>query len=200
MVKESMSKYLRVGDYERHRYSLVAGFFKDRGGAFLDIGCGYGGLARFLGSRFEYYGVDGIETDFPNYHRVDLNDKKLPFKDGYFDGICCCATLEHLFYPLEILRELKRLLKNDGRVLLSLPNDQGLNTVVSAFKKVGCYDDSVCGHHWKFSIETAREFFCKEFEIISEQPEFGPYYRKYLFWLKFKRLCTEWFIFGKKPR
>ena len=123
----------------------------------------------------------------------------MPFEDSFFDAINCSAVLEHLNHPLEVLKELKRILKDDGWLLISLPNDKSLNALYTQlFVKINSYDDSIYGHHWRFSIETAREFFNKEFKIIKEAPEFGPVFRKYLPFLKFKRLGTEWFMLGVK--
>lgn len=198
-VKESMSKFLNIGDYEFHRYSTIAHFFNGTKGKLLDIGCCHGGLKKYLPNNIEYFGLDGIDNNFENYIKANLNSKKIPLEDKTFDAISCCATLEHLLYPLELLQEMKRVLKDNGKILISLPNDQGLNSIISSFQKVKSYDESIYGHHWKFSITTAQEFFKKEFKIISEKAEFGPLYRRYLPWLKFNKLCTEWLIFGEKP-
>lgn len=198
-VRETMSQFLRMGGYERHRYSTVAGFFAGMRGRFLDVGCCEGGLRKYLEPGLEYHGADGVDNDFPNFTKIDFNRAVLPYPDGTFDAVSCCATLEHLFHPLEILREMKRVLKDDGKVLISLPNDGGLNSMLSVFYRIKPYDELVYGHHWRFSIGTAREFFRKEFEIEAEKAEFGPLYRKYLPFLKLNGLSTEWMIFGGKP-
>ncbi|MDB5049483.1 MAG: Methyltransferase type 11 [Fibrobacteres bacterium] len=197
-VKEGMTQFLKMGNYEVQRYSAVAGFFTEVKGRLLDVGCCEGSLKKYLHPGLEYHGADGIDNDFPNFAKVDLNEATLPYPDGFFDAVNCCATLEHLFYPLEMLREMKRVLKDDGRALISVPNDGGLNSYISVFQKIDSYDDSVYGHHWRFSIDTAREFFSKEFEILSEKAEYGPLYRKYLGWLKLDRWSTEWMLYGKK--
>lgn len=197
--EEGMSKWLLMNNYEAIRYRFIADFFKDTKGKFLDVGCCKGRLKKYLHQSLDYFGVDGIDNDFKNYIKVDLNSKKLPFKDKTFNAINCSAVLEHLFYPLELLREMKRVLKDDGVILLSLPNDKGLSGLLTQiFLNFGSYDDNISGHHWRFSIKTAREFLQKEFKIINEAPEFGPLFRRYLPFLKFKKFCTEWFMLGVK--
>jgi ubiquinone/menaquinone biosynthesis C-methylase UbiE len=198
-VEEGMTRYLEMDGYGEWRYALVSGFFTGARGRFLDVGCCTGKLAKQLPPGLEYQGVDGIANDFPGYTRIDLNGKRLPFPDGHFDHVSCTAVLEHLLYPLEMLREMKRVLKDDGTALISLPNDRGLNSILYAFSKVPSYDTQVYGHHWRFSIASAREFFGKEFEIIKEKAEFGPLYRRYLPFLTFDALSTEWFMLGRKP-
>lgn len=192
MVIERMSKHLAMNNYEKQRYEFIASFFAGRKGKFLDVGCCKGGLKKFLGDDFTYYAVDYEDNNFGNFVKINLNQDTLPFENGVFDAINCSAVLEHLCYPLEVLRELKRVLKDDGCLLISLPNDKSLNALYTQlFVKVASFDKSIYGHHWRFSIETAREFFTKEFRIIKEAPEFGPLFRKYLPFLRLKRLGTE---------
>jgi len=197
--KRGMSKFLSMGNYEKKRYSLIASFFNGAKGKFLDVGCCSGGLSKYLNSDLTYFGVDNMNLTFNGFTKVDLNCKILPFEDKTFDAINCSAVLEHLFYPLELLKDMKRVLKDDGVMLVSLPNDKSLNTLFcQLFVGIRPYDDNIYGHHWRFSIETAREFFEKEFKVIKEAPEFGPLFRKYLPFLKFKVFCTEWFMLGVK--
>ena len=197
--QEGMSHYLAMNEYEKKRYRFIANFFKDANGKLLDIGCCYGGLRKYLNSNIIYFGVDNMNLCFDGFIKVDLNNELLPFADKTFDAINCSAVLEHLFYPLRILKEMKRIIKDDGFLLLSLPNDKSLNALFGQlFVDIKDYDESVFGHHWRFSIETARRFFQKEFKIIKEAPEFGPLFRKYLPFLKFKVFCTEWFMLGTK--
>jgi len=186
-------------NYEAKRYTFIGNVFKNIKGKLLDVGCSRGGLRKYLNGEVEYYGVDGLNQKLANYVFTDLNSKELPFKDKVFDAVNCSAVLEHLFYPLELLKEIKRVLKDDGVVLLSLPNDKGLNTIfVDLFLDIRSYEDSIYDHHWRFSIQTARDFFEREFKIIKECPEFGPVFKRYLFFLKFRKFCSEWFMLGIK--
>ncbi len=198
-VKDTQSIILAMHNYEATRYTFIGNFFKDIKGKILDIGCCRGGLRKYLRGDLKYYGVDVLCNNFENYVRIDLNSNILPFKSKQFDAITCTDVLEHLFYPLEMMKEIKRVLKDDGVVLISLPNDKGLNQIaVDLFKEIPSYEDSMYEHHWRFSIKTAREFVEKEFKVIKESPEFGPIFRRYLFFLKFKKFSSSWFMFGVK--
>jgi 2-polyprenyl-3-methyl-5-hydroxy-6-metoxy-1,4-benzoquinol methylase len=198
-AKDTMSRILAMYNYEATRYTFIRKFFENIRGKLLDVGCCRGGLRKYLHGELEYYGVDVLDNDFNNFIRIDLNSKLLPFKDKQFDAVNCSDVLEHLFHPLEMLKEIKRVLKDDGTVLISLPNDKGLNTIfLDLFGGIRSFEDSVYGHHWRFSIQSARDFFQKEFKIIEESPEFGPIFRKYLFFLKFRKFCSAWFMLGIK--
>ena len=198
-VKDPMSRILAVYNYEATRYTFIGNFFKNIRGKILDVGCCRGGLRKYINRELDYYGVDVLTNNFENYIRIDLNSKILPFKNKQFDAVNCSDVLEHLFYPLEMLKEIKRVLKDNGVVLISLPNDKGLNRIfLDLFSNIRSYEDTIFSHHWKFSIRTAREFFQKEFKIIEESPEFGPIFSKYLFFLKFRKFCSAWFMLGIK--
>ena len=47
---------------------------------------------------------------------------KLPFKDAYFDKVICSEVLEHLPAHQQAIRELKRVLKDDGTLAVSVPS------------------------------------------------------------------------------
>lgn len=50
-------------------------------------------------------------------------EKRLPYGDSSFDTIICWETIEHFnFNPVPFIRELKRLLKPEGTILLTVPN------------------------------------------------------------------------------
>jgi ubiquinone/menaquinone biosynthesis C-methylase UbiE len=82
----------------------------------LDVGCGW--EARLLRS-VEPYIESGVGVDFkaPELESAKLNtisiklDDKLPFEADSFDAVTLMAVLEHLEKPLEILREIHRVLK-----------------------------------------------------------------------------------------
>jgi len=82
----------------------------------LDVGCGW--EARLLKS-VEPYICSGVGIDFkaPELSSAKLStisvtlDDKLPFADNSFDVVTLMAVLEHLEKPLEILREIRRVLK-----------------------------------------------------------------------------------------
>jgi 2-polyprenyl-3-methyl-5-hydroxy-6-metoxy-1,4-benzoquinol methylase len=81
----------------------------------LDVGCGW--EARLLKSVEPYIdsgvGVDSkapeLDGDKLKTVSVTLNDK-LPFGDNAFDVVTLMAVLEHLEKPLQILREIRRVL------------------------------------------------------------------------------------------
>jgi len=99
----------------------------------LDLGTATGALGKYLTTtkHCTVYGVEGdpvqAETASPWYRRletIDLEQHGLyeVFRDTTFDYIVCADVLEHLRYPEEILAEGVKLLDEDGKVLISVPN------------------------------------------------------------------------------
>ena len=70
--------------------------------------------------------------------------QNLPFQTAYFDVVICFGVLETLSQPEEVLRELRRILKPNGKMALSLYRGWSgqavaldLNWYKSALKQVG---------------------------------------------------------------
>lgn len=111
------------------------------GGECLDIGSGDGALIASIRSRYSVQAraCDYIDTlmkldDVP-VDIADLNHEPLPYADGIFDLVTCTEVIEHLEHYRFTLREIFRVLKPGGIVVLSTPNILNLK---SRFRFLGC--------------------------------------------------------------
>ncbi len=93
----------------------------------LDIGCGFNGnLLKNIEPQIESaVGIDLSVDENANSEKIkllrhDLNER-LPFPDEEFDVVTTLANLEHLKDPLQNLREIFRVLKPNGKMLLTAP-------------------------------------------------------------------------------
>lgn len=92
-------------------------------GKLLDFGCGRKPYEHLF-NVCEYIGVDVEESGHDHKSsKVDVyyDGKHLPFEDESFDSLFCTEVLEHLFDPDESLAEMYRVLKFNGRLLLTVP-------------------------------------------------------------------------------
>lgn len=120
----------------KRRYNLnIQGFidkwiFKLSGGSrILDAGCGDGFVSKFYFDNYEVYGID-IEKEAIDYctktypkGRYLLGDiYNLGFEDNFFDAIIFSQVIEHLYEPEKVLKELYRILKPGGIILITTPN------------------------------------------------------------------------------
>ncbi|OGQ78041.1 MAG: hypothetical protein A3F90_15015 [Deltaproteobacteria bacterium RIFCSPLOWO2_12_FULL_60_19] len=93
----------------------------------LDLSCGKGGTARLL--RQKGYAVVATDYRVPpalgdgisRVAGVNLNDS-LPFKNETFDAVNLIEVIEHIENQPQLIREIARVLKADGEVVISTPN------------------------------------------------------------------------------
>jgi 2-polyprenyl-3-methyl-5-hydroxy-6-metoxy-1,4-benzoquinol methylase len=96
-------------------------------GTLVDVGCGTGALARSLnGCVGEYVGCDVVRyTGFPTglrFVEADLNRAPYPLEAASADVVACVETIEHLENPRLVVRELVRVVRPGGIVLVTTPN------------------------------------------------------------------------------
>lgn len=96
----------------------------------LDVGCGRGTLVRsFNELGIEAHGVDISKKAISEglrraphferkFHICDVDKEKLPFNDDYFELITMIYSIEHFTSPGECLKEVRRVLKPEGHVLV----------------------------------------------------------------------------------
>lgn len=85
-------------------------------GRLLDVGCGTNDLVR-------RYDGDGIGADVHQWGDVDVvvdNSAELPFDDESFDSAAIIAALNHIPNRNEVLREIRRVLRPGGRLILTM--------------------------------------------------------------------------------
>ena len=84
----------------------------------LDLGCGPLTNVNLL-KKYKTLYVDGAE--FESIDLVCNFEKRIAFKSCSFDKILLSNVLEHIYNPLNIFREVKRLLKPNGECLILVP-------------------------------------------------------------------------------
>lgn len=118
------------GTSERAIYHLVAQTVRSCGhgqGVLADVGCGTGNLWGELKTDFEYYlGVDAVRYEgFPEdaeFFLTDLNTTPWPVPSHRADVVVAVETIEHLENPRAFMRELVRIARPGGWVIVTTPN------------------------------------------------------------------------------
>lgn len=107
----------------------LPGFFKT-GESVLDIGCGDGAVGALLQKEVgvKVTGLDISEEAVKKARqkgidaKIGNSEQKLPFDDNSFDKVFWGDNIEHLFNPALAIKEIRRVLKKEGRLILSCPN------------------------------------------------------------------------------
>jgi SAM-dependent methyltransferase len=102
-------------------------------GKVLDVGCGAGGNLKTLRDQgWEPYGIE--MSEIAAAHARELTNGQIhtgtiesaPFPAGAFDVVFMSHSLEHLPSPIDALQRVHRLLKDDGLLVVSVPNVDSL--------------------------------------------------------------------------
>ena len=128
----------------RHRNPWIADEIRTRHGdrscRVLDLGCGAGFLANYLGERGHQ--VTGIDTTAENllvakHHdrtgqvRYQVGDAcELPFADASFDVVCAMDLLEHVEEPARLIAEANRVLAPGGLLFFHTFNRNWLANLI----------------------------------------------------------------------
>ena len=51
----------------------------------------------------------------------------MPFENKSVDFAICTEVIEHVIDPKVVLKELKRIIKDDGLIIISIPNEKLIN-------------------------------------------------------------------------
>ena len=118
--------------YRRQNY--VRELIKVRTSRILDIGCGENKIfPTAIGlDVYPYSGVDKIGSA-----------ENLPFANKSFDIVTMLEVIEHLDNPEKALKEIYRVLKRNGKVIISTPN------VTLVWKIIWLFWSNTIGRKWK---------------------------------------------------
>jgi glycosyltransferase involved in cell wall biosynthesis len=116
--------------------SVVAAALRERGGRYeliVDLGCGRGDCARNLRGMYEgYVGCDAVRYEgFPRedsvtFRQVDLNRTPYPLDSACANAVVCVETIEHLENPRALVREMARIVRPGGLIVVTTPNQLSL--------------------------------------------------------------------------
>lgn len=126
------------------RYAFLKDHYKS--GQVLDVG-NVGGLYGGEGSNFSSYLTFAAEASESVVHGFDLfapiDDKErythqktgniedgLPYEDAFFDTVYLGEVFEHFYNPGFVLKEVGRVLKSDGVLVLDTPNAYNVKRII----------------------------------------------------------------------
>jgi len=137
---------------------------KDNINTVLDLGCGNGNISKLIKERnLDVLGLDFAEEGIKKAITKGINAKVCNFDEGIaarshsFDLVWAGDIIEHVFDPIFLLTEVRRVLRKGGYLLASIPNDLsifnrirtlfGISYQHKTYRKYGYFK-----HHTFFSL------------------------------------------------
>lgn len=118
---------MALREFIKNKYIAVSKLVKP-GSSVLDVGCNKAEILEFL-PNIDYYGIDinkqlieELKKKRFNVHYADLDKDKLSLKKK-FDYILLLDILEHIVNPVSLIEKSKKLVSNEGYIIISIPND-----------------------------------------------------------------------------
>jgi len=143
---------------------------------FLDVGCSTGRALRLAATiGFEVIGLDYSRWAVEHCAKLGFATRQgsligqWPQAD-LFDIIHCCHTIEHVPDPMAYLREMHRLLKPQGQLMLACPNYASVPRLVLRDRWIWCLDS----HLWQFTAYQMRRLLAANgFQVVLARTHHG---------------------------
>jgi 2-polyprenyl-3-methyl-5-hydroxy-6-metoxy-1,4-benzoquinol methylase len=178
-------------------FDLVSKVIKDKKEVknILDVGCGYGLLSKELKKTYpklELYGIENAKEASQSSQKIlkllqcsieDMGLIKSNLKKQKFDIIIFSDVLEHLYDPVGIIKSYQSLLKQDGTIIITVPNIANIFSRIALlfgyfnYSETGVMDKT----HIRFFNRKNLKYLAKEsnLKIVSE---------------KYDSIIVRWFV------
>ncbi|MFT5295188.1 MAG: 2-polyprenyl-3-methyl-5-hydroxy-6-metoxy-1,4-benzoquinol methylase [Colwellia sp.] len=204
--------------YANVRSGLLDHVIKKDGSAILELGCAEGKTGKWLkenGHAAYYVGLDihepsikiashdldeAICTDLDTFMFSSLGEKR-------FDFILCGDVLEHLRDPWAVLSDLSHVIKEDGTLVITVPNTQHYTVSLAllfkgewSYKDAGILDRT---HIRFFTRKTMFELYnSKQYSLVANQALFwgrrDPFINKITLGIFENILAPQWNLVLKR--
>lgn len=114
-IEKSMDQWM---EYNNRFIRTYGGILGDKfTSKILDLGCGTDDFSKACRAA-------GIEAEGIDFDRCNLESDKLPYVDDSFSVVTMNAVFEHIKAPDHLMKEVNRVLKKGGVVIIRTPNWQ----------------------------------------------------------------------------
>ncbi len=94
----------------------------------LELGTGDGGITKYLKKENKVTTCDATNKADVKHN---FNKFPYPFKNKSFDVIVLAEVLEHLSFPVNCLKECSRIIKDNGKIIITVPNIASFKNIIS---------------------------------------------------------------------
>jgi len=199
--KKEINEFNRWERLQNHKLFKIEQFIKKSPKKetlrILEIGCGPGALLSAAKKRgWKEYGIEPFVKSYTlakdkglNVHNGFLKDKNYP--DNYFDLIISIEVVEHFEDQVNEFKEISRVLKEDGLIVIQTANIDGIKFKIKKSKSPYLYYDHLC----YFSPKTLTKILDKfNLNIVKSFPD-EINLKNRLIWCKTFYSKFRWVIF-----
>ena len=170
--------YIRIKNslfnYASRKTEIKSAFleYNKKAEKFLDIGSGISPVSPVLKETlFMDLSIKSINFLKKQGHNAKVGSiTKIPLKDNEFDWIFCSEVLEHIKDYKKAIKELSRVVKKGGKIIITVP----------VHIRYWHSDDEFVGHYRRFNPKELRKDLEKsELKILEEKP-IGSIIERYL--------------------
>lgn len=164
--KISLKDIHHFNPFDREKWVAKKASTIPNGATVLDVGAGECPYRKYF-SHCKYQAHDFAQNKahvaYGNLNYIS-DITAIPVADESFDVIICTEVFEHVPYPIEALKEIARILKPGGRLLLTAP--------------LGCGLHQIPYHFYSGYTPEWYKMFCKKFNLkIVEISENGGFFK-----------------------
>jgi cephalosporin hydroxylase/2-polyprenyl-3-methyl-5-hydroxy-6-metoxy-1,4-benzoquinol methylase len=149
-------------------YKVVSCLENAHGDSLLDMPCGDGLLTKMFTEKFKrVVGVDASHVHLEeakkllpgvDFYEALIEDFEL---DEKFDSVFMLDILEHVVNPVELLKKAATFMKDDGVMIVHVPNSEAINRKINvemgtlkSCDELSPFDINVAGHRRSYTLET----------------------------------------------
>jgi ubiquinone/menaquinone biosynthesis C-methylase UbiE len=131
-----------------------------QGKRILDIGCWWGWFIKYAreygsevhGLDYELNRIEDAKNFLKNKRNLCVaNAEEIPYKDNMFDIVFSYHVIEHLAKDYKMIKEIHRVLKSNGDLILGVPNDYSLSIFpYRSFRYLLKYKENFLRKHCKY--------------------------------------------------
>lgn len=154
------------------RKKKISAFLEPEDAPVLDIGCGIApmapeGVNAFLGDK-SFVAMKAMSTD--GQRPVVLDIKSLGIQSNSVAAVICSEVLEHIDDDRQALKEIHRVLKPAGRLVVTVP----------LHRHYWRRDDEIVGHHRRYELDQLIDALrAAGFEVV-QTAKVGSFFERYL--------------------
>lgn len=156
----------------------------------LDIG-GYDGfIASNIKRFFPNFKITVVDIDKSGLqlardrglNTLYASSVELPIKDNQVDIILCLDLIEHIKEDNKVIKEISRVLKMDGKVILTTPMENGVSFPFLSKEKIKTVNEN-CGHIRKgYFFKQIRDLFVDNNLMVIKRNKYFNFLTRLTYW------------------